>query len=234
MIETSNIYVDERHAEWREIAIGRHASMRITGMGTGIPIELLSSVFEPFFTTKEPGKGTGLGLSISYGIIKQHAGHIEISSELDKMATVRMYLPSSEEIVPRPSAQSEKPAVEPGGGETIIIAEDEPMVRSMCTRILRNQGYTVLEASNGEEVLRLIEQLSGQKIDLVLTDVLMPQMSGLQLADNLAKTRPEIKIVLMSGYTDEIGDAEADRKAFVQKPFLTGTLLRTIREVLDH
>ena len=237
VIETSNISVDERHAEWWGIARGGHALMRITDTGTGIPTELLSNVFEPFFTTKEPGKGTGLGLSTSYGIVKQHAGHIEISSELGKGTTVQMYLPSSAGVVPQRSAPHKEPAVEPGGGETIILAEDEPLVRSMCTRLLRNQGYTVLEASNGEEALRLIEQNSGKKIDLVLTDVVMPRMSGLQLANHLAKTRPEIKIVLMSGYTDEsitISDAKVDSTAFVQKPFLADMLLSKIREILER
>jgi len=237
IIETSNIAIDERHAEQWGIAVGKHVSMRITDTGIGIPIEILSSVFEPFFTTKEPDKGTGLGLSTCYEIIKQHAGHIEISSDLDKGTTVQMYLPCSAEFAPLQSTQQQEPDVDPGGEETIILAEDEPLVRSMCTKLLRNQGYTVLQAANGEEALRLIDQYCEQKIDLLLTDVVMPQMGGLQLANLLAKSRPEIKIVLMSGYTDEAiieGETEVERIAFLQKPFVSDSLLRMIREVLDH
>ena len=237
VIETSNIDVDERHAERWGIAVGKHVSMRVTDTGIGIPMEILSNVFEPFFTTKEPDKGTGLGLSTCYGIIKQHAGHIEISSDLDKGTTVQMYLPCSTEIAPLQSVQHQEPDIDASGEETIILAEDEPLVRSMCAKLLRNQGYTVLEAANGEEALRLIDQYCGQKIDLLLTDVVMPQMGGLQLANHLAKSRPEVKILLMSGYTDEaitVGDEAVARTAFLQKPFVSDSLLRKIREVLDH
>ena len=237
VIETSNIVIDERHAEQWGIAAGKHVSMRITDTGIGIPVDILSGVFEPFFTTKDPDKGTGLGLSTCYGIIKLHAGHIDISSDLGKGTTVQIYLPCATEIAPPQSTKQQEPDVDPGGEETIILVEDEPLVRSMCTKLLRNHGYTVLEAANGEEALRSIDQYCGQKIDLLVTDVVMPQMGGLQLANLLANSRPEIKIVLMSGYTDEtiiVGQAEVDGKAFLQKPFVIGSLLHKIREVLDH
>jgi len=237
VIETSNIAVGKRRAERWGIAVGKHVSMRITDTGVGIPTEDLSNLFEPFFTTKEPDRGTGLGLPTCYGIIKQFAGHIEISSSLDKGTTVQIYLPSSTEIAPLQSDQLQEPDVDLSGEETIVIAEDEPLVRSMCAKLLRIQGYRVLEATNGEEALRLIDQYCGHRIDLLLADVVMPQMGGLQLADHLAKSRPEIRIVLMSGYTDESftgGDAAMGRKAFLQKPFVSDSLLGKIREVLDQ
>jgi len=235
VIETTTVSVDEdRAAQWA-VNPGNYVCLGVSDDGIGMPDQVKLRVFEPFFTTKEQGKGTGLGLSTCYGIMKQNGGHIDVNSEPDQGATFKIYLPSSaqqDSHLPI-NKESENP---PNGKETILLAEDDPSVRSMCTRVLHENGYKVMEAANGEEALRFVQSRSQGKIDLLLTDVVMPQMGGLELSSRLGESHPEIKILLTSGYTDEAIALTGSRKEklpFLQKPFLPTTLLCKVREVLD-
>jgi CheY-like chemotaxis protein len=193
-----------------------------------------SHIFEPFFTTKEPGKGTGLGLATVYGIVKQSGGFVWAYSEVGQGTTFKIYLPQA---AGTSAAVSEsKPVAAPtGGSETILIAEDEPGVRALVRLVLTSRGYTVLEARNGEDAILQHEMHKGS-LHLLLTDVIMPDMSGRELAERLAPFHREMAVLYMSGYTDDAiarhGILEAGT-AFIQKPFTPEALARKVREVLD-
>ena len=235
VIETANLNVNRAQADRWNCPSGKYVSLSVNDNGIGMVEEVLRKAFDPFFTTKETGKGTGLGLSICYGIIKQHGGHIEVDSEIDKGTTFKIFLPCSTQGVSL-LPQNQKCETVPNGKETILLAEDEPSVRSVCTRVLHNNGYEVLEAANGEEALRLAQNHPAGMIDLLLTDVVMPQMGGIELATRLGESRPDIKILLTSGYTDEaiaLNGSKRDKLPFIQKPFLPAELLRKVWEVLD-
>jgi CheY-like chemotaxis protein len=192
-------------------------------------------LFEPFFTTKESGKGTGLGLATCYGIVKQHGGYISAESELGRGATFTIYLPLASQLDTDSPTLIEREDL-PHGRETVLLVEDEPAVRSLAVRVLRQQGYAVLEATNGSEALQLLEAQPNISIDLVLTDVVMPQMGGKTLVEQLRAKQPSMKILFMSGYPDRSfnQDGSIDLNInFLQKPFLPGTLARKIRDVLE-
>jgi CheY-like chemotaxis protein len=234
-IETTNVELDESYAP-RHLAVqpGRYVMLAVSDNGSGMDAVTQKHVYDPFFTTKELGKGTGLGLSTVYGIIKQSGGSIWLYSEVGKGTTFKIYLPRIEE-----GAASETTADQPtelvGGSETILLVEDEAMVRTLTRDNLRDFGYEVMEASNGEEALTICSQHDGA-IDLVLTDVVMPLMSGRELIDRLKATCPDIKTLYMSGYTDDAivhhGVLDADTQ-FLEKPFTLDGLARKVREVLD-
>ena len=234
-LETGTAYLDESFTA-RQLGVtpGRYVTLAITDTGTGMDEETLSHVFEPFFTTKSTGRGTGLGLATAYGIIRQSRGAIRISSELGKGTVARIYLPMAEA---KPQVPSEEAPVAqaPSGVETILLVEDETRVRKLIFDVLRARGYKVLEATRGEEALRLAK-LHGPGIDLALVDVVMPEMSGPDLVRQLEPLCPKMRVLYMSGYTDEAmlhhGIAESS-VAFLQKPFLPDELARRIREVLD-
>jgi signal transduction histidine kinase/CheY-like chemotaxis protein len=235
IIETENVDLDaeyvRRHVGARP---GPHVMLAVSDSGVGIPREIQRHIFEPFFTTKEPGKGTGLGLATVYGIVKQSGGYIECDSEPGRGTTFRIYL--SRVDVPAPAVERlGRPADAAGGTETILLVEDEESVRELARDILRAIGYTVIEARNGVEALLLSERHQGP-LDLLLTDVVMPRMSGRELADRLTLLRPDLSVLYMSGYTDDAvirhGVLGAGT-AFLQKPFTPAILVGRVRETLD-
>ena len=214
---------------------GRYVMIAVTDTGHGIDADAQTRIFEPFYTTKEKGKGTGLGLATVYGIVKQSDGHITVYSEPGRGATFKVYLPRVEEAA-EPGAQSRVVAGLLDGSETILVVEDEDTIRALVCRVLRSHGYTVLEAADAGLALRLSQELAGP-IHLLLTDVVMPQTSGRELAERMAWRRPEVKVLYMSGYTDDAVVRHGvlqEGTAFLQKPFTPDLLAQKVREVLDQ
>ncbi len=234
-IEITNIILDEEYAR-RHVSVkpGPYVLLAVSDTGCGMDKETQSHLFEPFFTTKEKGRGTGLGLSTVYGIIKQSGGNIWAYSEAGRGSTFKVYLPRSGEIVLADKVISTAPLA-PGGSETILLVEDEEAVRRMVGKILRHNGYTVLEAQDGNEALQICGQHQGS-IHLMVTDVVMPQMSGRELAEHLTLLRPGMRVLYMSGYPDNAIVHHGVLKpgtAFLQKPFNLSALENKVREVLD-
>jgi CheY-like chemotaxis protein len=233
-IETRNVDLDEVYArEHFGSAPGPHVMLAVSDSGTGMDKATQSRIFEPFFTTKGPGKGTGLGLSTVFGIAQQSGGSIWVYSEPGKGTTFKVYFPTVIAEVDAP--QQTLPPVTLRGRETILLVEDEEQVRTVARGILERGGYRVLAAQNAAEALGLCDGHPGA-IDLLITDVVMPQMSGPELARQIAKTRPETRVLCMSGYTDDSivrhGVVESG-VAFLQKPFTPDTLMRKVREVFN-
>lgn len=232
-IETHKAVLDTEYSrQYAEVLPGEYVMVAISDTGTGMTEEVKRHVFEPFFTTKEPGRGTGLGLATCYGIVKQSGGHMWFYSEPNKGSTFKIYLPRA---VGAATFDVEAIYSQPGGDETILIVEDEPLVRGFAVQILRDQGYTILEASHGKEALSVAAAHNGP-IHLLLTDVVMPQLGGKPLADMLQKIRPEMKTLYSSGYTDNaiVHHGTLDEGvAFLQKPYTSLSLTRKVREVLD-
>jgi PAS domain S-box-containing protein len=234
-IETKNVYLDESYAK-NHIAVtpGAYVMLAVSDTGTGMDEKTKAHIFEPFFTTKEIGKGTGLGLSTVYGIVKQSGGDIWVYSEMGEGTTFKIYLPQVDGVVESDEARH-VPAGLLRGHETVLLAEDEEQVRQTTRTILEMDGYRVLEASGGSEALAIFKQHEG-RIDLAITDVIMPQMSGQELAQSLKALCPDIKVLYVSGYTDDaiVRHGLLDEEiAFIQKPFTPEALSRKVREVLD-
>jgi two-component system cell cycle sensor histidine kinase/response regulator CckA len=234
-IETENIFLDEDYAG-KHVAIksGAHVMLAVTDTGTGMDEKTRERLFEPFFTTKRLGKGTGLGLSMVYGIVKQSGGNIWVYSEVGRGTTFKVYLPRVDEGAPEYKRGLEVQEAA-RGTETILLAEDEEMVRRLAREVLEAFGYKVLEAANGGSALLICERNEGV-IDLLVTDVVMPEMSGRELADRLSRFHPNMKMLYMSGYTDNsiVHQGVLDRGAnFIQKPFPPSALALKIRKVLD-
>jgi two-component system cell cycle sensor histidine kinase/response regulator CckA len=235
-IETANVYLDQEYT-LRHIGVqpGWYAMVAVSDTGDGMDAEMQKHIFEPFFTTKEQGKGTGLGLSTVYGIVKQSGGNIWVYSEVGVGTSFKIYLPLVEAQVTEPDAHAERPE-SVAGTETILLAEDEEMVRNLARKCLKMHGYTVLEAANPEEALLICEQHEGP-IHLVLTDVVMPRMSGTLLAEEVLKLRPDTRVLYMSGYTDQaiVHDGVLDGDiAFIGKPFTPDALVLKVVEVLQQ
>ena len=233
IIETANVEFDASEARLNSgERPGPYVMLAVRDTGFGIDKATQARIFEPFFTTKEIGKGTGLGLSVVYGIVKQSSGFITVSSELGHGTEFRIYLPAVPEM-PNPILYSE-PRPVPGGCETVLLVEDEPALQQKICEVLENAGYRVLAAGDGAQGLRLALE-EARQIHLLLTDVVMPNMSGPRLAERLRTTRPDTKTLYMSGYPDMGEGSEALRSQpnFIQKPFTQEELLRRVREVLD-
>lgn len=235
-IETGNRWIDAEYAgRHLEVEPGPYVMLAVSDTGVGMSEEVQAHVFEPFFTTKENGKGTGLGLATVYGIIKQSGGHIWFYSEPGIGTTFKIYLPRVEEKA-RPLERKRPPVEMPRGTETVLVVEDEDIVRSLACRILAQHGYTVLEAGRPEQALQIGLEHDGP-IHLLVTDVVMPGMGGRDMADRLMAVRPEMKVLYVSGYTNNTiahhGILEPG-VAFLQKPFTPATLLHRVRQVLDR
>jgi len=233
-IETRNVYLDEEFAARHlPTQAGHYVMLAVSDTGTGIAPETRENIFEPFFTTKEVGKGTGLGLSTVYGIVKQSGGYIWVYSELEKGSTFKIYLPR---VGNRPESKKQSELEELTlGTETILLAEDEPMVRKLTRQVLEDCGYTVVEAGNGVEALEICGTI-GCRIDLLMTDVVMPRMGGRELAENLSAKLPQMRVLFTSGYTDDAvvrhGVIEIGTN-FIQKPFSPTALASKVRQILD-
>ena len=234
-IETRNAALDKGYAgQHPDASPGRYIQVAMSDTGHGMDAATRARIFEPFFTTKEQGRGTGLGLAMVYGFVKQSGGHIEAESEVGRGTTFKIYLPRTDETTSSGRSSQDFAAL-PGGAETILLVEDQDAVRTYARHVLLAGGYTVLEARDGEEALRVAQQCQG-RIHLVLTDVIMPRMGGRQLAELLVRDRLDLRVLFMSGYTDEAltrSGAPETGAAFLQKPFNPVQLARKVREVLD-
>jgi PAS domain S-box-containing protein len=235
-IETRNVELGDDYAMLHpEVKPGRYVMLTVSDTGFGMSEETKARIFEPFFTTKGLGKGTGLGLATVYGIVTQCGGHFDVYSDLGRGTSFKIYLPSVDDA-PSTGKSAHGIKVAPHGTETVLLVEDEDAVRKITKLTLQSLGYTVLEASNGEEAFRVCERHS-KPIQLLITDVVMPQMGGRQVAERLSVGRPGIKVLFLSGYTDDAvvrhGILKAE-VAFLQKPFTALSLARKVREALDQ
>jgi PAS domain S-box-containing protein len=232
-IETKNVTLDEATASKQPgVSAGEYVVLCVRDTGIGMDEQTQKRVFEPFFTTKEVGKGTGLGLSTVYGIVRQSGGHIQIQSQLGHGATFEVFFPRNESgDAARPSTAPQAPLQKATG--TVLIVEDDEGVRVVAARILRDQGYTVLEARRASEARRIWEQ-QASKVDLLLTDVVMPDVNGPRLAEELAKSRPGLRVLYMSGYPGSGGlvSPQGDALACIEKPFTPSSLAAKVREML--
>jgi CheY-like chemotaxis protein len=235
IVEARHVTLDDAFlAQHPGARAGDHVKLTVTDNGVGMDGATLSQVFEPFFTTKGPGQGTGLGLATVYGIVKQHEGYITVDSSPGRGTTFTIYLPCAiEAAVEEETTSTAEPAGR--GTETILLVEDESEVRSLAGEILQASGYTVLQAGNAAEALEVSKRHQGT-IDLLVTDVVMPQMSGRELAERLVALGPTMKVLYMSGYTDDaiVHHGILDPGiVLLQKPFAPDTLVKQIRSVLD-
>jgi CheY-like chemotaxis protein len=212
---------------------GKYGVISVGDTGEGMDEKTRARIFEPFFTTKGVGKGTGLGLAIAYGIIKQHSGYINVYSEPGRGTTFKIYLPSSEMQAKSPDAVQYSPLV--FGSETILVAEDEDLLRKATKNILEKCGYSVIEATDGEDAVNMFREYK-DKIDLVLIDVIMPKRNGREAYQEIQKMMPHIKVIFASGYTGDIVSKSKlleEGFEFISKPISPRQLLRKIRELLD-
>ena len=234
-IETANVALDDTFVSTHlETSPGDFIMLAVYDTGQGMSKYVAAHIFEPFFTTKGIGKGTGLGLSTVYGIVKQNRGSIWFYSEEGSGTTFKIYLPRTIEPVDEiPGAAAAKES--PGGDETILVAEDDEKVRELVSQILSARGYKVLVAKDGQEAIQVSNRHFGD-IHLLLTDVIMPVMTGKILSEQITQSRPGIRVLFMSGYTADMIGLQMIRVAdlpLIQKPFNTGELLSKVREILD-
>jgi CheY-like chemotaxis protein len=234
-IETANVELDETYTQQHlGVEPGPYVMLAVSDTGIGMNVATQARLFEPFFTTKERGQGTGLGLATVYGIVKQSGGDIWVYSELGRGTTFKIYLPRLDQTASAVEPEAGLPDM-PAGTETVLLVEDEEAVRALARQVLEMNGYTVLAAGHGGEALLLGEQRQEQ-IHLLVTDVIMPHMSGQELAERLTVLHPEMKILYMSGYTDQAIARHGVLEPglfFLQKPFSPNALVQKAREVLD-
>jgi CheY-like chemotaxis protein len=234
LLKTENVVLDKNCSKCSPaLPPGRYVVFTVTDTGCGMTPETQQRIFEPFYTTKEIGKGTGLGLATVYATVRQHDGAIHVASQQGRGTTFKIYLPAAGA---QPDAECPRQREAPAGGvETILFAEDEPMVRSLAIRILQEAGYNVLPASNGEEALRLYDE-NQDRIDLVLLDAIMPKLSGHEVCRRIKAKNPKAKVLFCSGYNVETvlcdGQKTEDLR-LIAKPFDTATLLQGVREAIE-
>jgi two-component system cell cycle sensor histidine kinase/response regulator CckA len=234
-IETANVDLDERYTKTHlAVKTGPYVVLTVTDTGTGMTPQVKARLFEPFFTTKEVGKGTGLGLATVHGIVMRSGGSVNVSSEVGRGTSFKVYFPRAdpEEMAVNPPPPAARPRAR---AQTILVVEDAEELRELTSRLLRRQGYTVLLAANADEALQMFEQ--NPSIDVILTDVVMPGASGPELTRRLVERRPELKVIYMSGYTEEAIVQHGVLKpgiAFLHKPFTSEALGRKLRETLDR
>ena len=237
VIETATEYIDEEYCRLHPgVSAGEYVQLVVRDTGIGMTEDVKARVFEPFFTTKEVGMGTGLGLSTCYGIVSQIGGHITVESEPGAGASFRIYLPRVGEVADDSTMLEELDEISLGT-ETVLLVEDEPMVRAISSQVLRERGYTVLEATNGVEALRLADIHQAEEISLLLSDVVMPLMGGRELAERVRIQNSDMKVLLTSGYADDAlvrSDVVEPRTDFLPKPFTPVSLAHKVREVLDR
>jgi PAS domain S-box-containing protein len=236
ILETQNVNLEEPYVgKHTTLKPGRYAMLAVTDTGTGMDAPTRSRLFEPFFTTKAQGQGTGLGLSTVYGIVKQSGGEIVVYSEQGHGTCVKIYFPAVNEGATEDTAESVVESAQ-SGSETILLVEDEEAVRRLVCRTLEKQGYHLLVAASGTEAIQIAQRHKGP-IDLLISDVIMPQMSGRQTAEQLKAARPGIQVLYISGYTESSivhTGSLGKHEIFLQKPFTPMTLARRVRELLDH
>ena len=234
-IKTDNVSLqDESVPHHPGIESGPYVVISVTDTGTGMSDKVKAHLFEPFFTTKPSGSGTGLGLATSYGIIKQNGGHIEVSSELERGTTFRVYLPRVEEPLSVLTSGDEPLVQAAENDETLFLVEDESAVRELSELVLSESGYKVLSAPDAQEALRQRPDAGG--LDLLITDIVMPGLGGYELAQRLRSRRPDLKVLFTSGYTeDKLGPSNGlpPGTGFLQKPYRPEVLARKVREMLD-
>jgi two-component system cell cycle sensor histidine kinase/response regulator CckA len=226
---------EDAAARWGHLAPGAYVTLSVQDTGTGMSPEVQERIFEPFFTTKAPGQGTGLGLSTVYGIVKQSGGHIFVSSEPGGGSLFTIYLPASAPA-PEPAPAEPSGAAVQGTSETVLLVEDEDLVRQLTREILLRNGYRVLEAADGVEALRVVTQYQGE-IDLMVTDVVMPRMSGNELVGHALPLRPDMRVLYVSGYSEEAIARHGQLTEGIEllsKPFTPGVLTAKIRQILDR
>jgi CheY-like chemotaxis protein len=235
-IETENVELTESYVRLHPDAPpGPYVLLVVSDTGVGMDKAMLDRIFEPFYTTKERGKGTGLGLSMVYGFVKQSGGAIHVYSEPGKGTTFKMYFPRRKAVSESKPAQPETEEKRPPGKETVLLVEDDELVRHLARRVLRQSGYTLLEAADPAEAKSIAKTHEGE-IDLLLSDVVMPQGSGPELAEQLLEDRPNMKVLLMSGYTAEVIDRHGLSRLgadLLPKPFSTTALAQAVRRMLD-
>ena len=237
LIETSNVYLSKDYADnHKEVSQGQYALMAISDTGKGMEQETIDHIFEPFFTTKEKGKGTGLGLATIFGIVKQHGGHISVYSELDHGSTFKVYIPAIDEPVSGADyLKQDVQVIRKGSGETVLLAEDDKIVRRMVEKILKHNGYNVITCPSLATAIKLVRQ-GDVSMDLLITDVVMPEMSGKQLFEALLQIKPDLKVLYMSGYTDNVithhGILDSGIN-FIQKPFTESALIEKIHIAMN-
>ena len=237
-IETANVVLDEEYARLRkEVTPGDYVMLAVSDNGSGMTSEVKNRLFEPFFTTKELGKGTGLGLATCHGIIKQSGGHIAVYSELGEGTTFKVYLP----LVDGPEEEVEttnvRTAPAPRGNQTALLVEDEPMLRELTVTYLTSLGYEVLSAGNGRQALNLLHASGNKKIDILISDVIMPEMGGKDLAQFVQGMSPKTKVLFCSGYTEDavnLRGTMGNGTAFIPKPYTIDALALKVRELLDQ
>ena len=234
-IETAEVTLDHDYCTTHVgVRPGRYARLSVSDTGIGMSQELQTRIFEPFFTTKGSGKGTGLGLATVYGIVKQSGGNIWVYSEEGIGATFKMYLPVDDGEGVAVAHQEPARGQWSKGTEIVLLAEDAPMIRRLAREVMARAGYTVIEAGDGDQASQLAARQP--RIDVLLTDVVMPRLNGVELAEDLRAARPNLRVLFMSGYTDNAivrSGLLDDRATFLQKPFTPEELLRKLRSVIE-